>query len=161
MIGQNSEKGTPVEPSQTLWCTSHPAGLDPRLAVGNQGVLSAQCRAAALGIVCTARSGSFPPCWEAEVLPHHRDIYTASALREMSMPLWIVENTLENLCLSRNGLATGLIAWESGSQTGLLILLKSHPRSQHILSHVSGRMWDPLTRAQIGTFWHSGVMLWL
>lgn len=123
-LGQSSEEGIPIEPSQALsftppavlccgcpgWllvtavCSQHRAELLPWAPLS---ALPEQC--------------SFPPCWEAEVLPHHRDIFTASALREMSMLLCIVENTLENLCLSRNGLTSGLIAWEPGSQTGLLI----------------------------------------
>lgn len=155
---QSSEQGIPIEPRQTLPFTSHTAV--PRLALSNcvcsqhSAELLPWAPLSALPDQC-----SFPPCWEAEVLPHHRDICTASALREMCMFLCIVENTLENLYLSRNRLAAGLVSWQSGPQTGLLILLKSHHRSKNNLSHGSGRMWDHLAGAQTGTFWHSGVML--
>lgn len=61
--------------------------------------------------------------------------------------LCIVANAGENLCLFRNRLVVSLIAWESGSQRGPPILLKSYHRTQYLLSHAAGRLVRPLNRS--------------
>lgn len=114
----------------------------PRLALGNWSVLSAQCRAATLGpIVCIATSVQISTLLRSRSFTSpQRHPHSLCFERNMHVSLHCGKLTGKNLCLSRNRLAAGLTAWESGSQTGLLILLKSHHRNQHILSHASGRM---------------------
>lgn len=130
----------------------------PRLALGNWCVLSApSCYPGPLPAL--PDQGSFPPCWEAEILPHHGDIYTASALREMSIfsALW---KTHWKICVYPGmGL---LLAWMPGS-----LALREVFSSCSSLFTGSSTFWVMYlagcesTGAKIGTFWHSGVMLWL
>lgn len=90
---------------------------------------------------------SFLPCWEAEVLPHHRDTCTASGLREnvgicmhcdkhCGKPEFIQEQA----CCSLDF----LVVWLSERT---FHLAQVSYRRQHIVSYVAGRMVRLLSRS--------------